>query len=92
MSANKSGKLDQKTLLDIATEIHRIVEERGGPQEHAGLEIEYAFHAALIMVEAATRHQPGTQRAESLRIAVTMFSEIAEASFIQCIGPPPVAQ
>jgi hypothetical protein len=89
MSANKSRKLDQKAMLDIATEIHRIVEEREGVQVNAGLEIEYAFHATMVMVDAATRHQSDAQRAESLRTAVAMFAEIAETDYIQRIGQSP---
>lgn len=92
MPPNKSGTLDDIALLNIAIEIQRIVEEREGVQENAGRQIEYAFHAALLMVDAATRHLPDTQRIESLRTAVTMFGEIADTDYIQHIGHPPVAQ
>lgn len=85
MPPNKSGTLDDIVLLDIAIEIQRIVEEREGVQENAGRQIEYAFHAALLMVDAATRHLPDRQRAESLRTAVAMFGEIAETDYIQRI-------
>ena len=92
MPSNKSGTLDDIALLDIAIEIQRIVEEREGVQENAGRQIEYAFHAALLMVDAATRHLPNTQRIESLRTAVAMFADIAETSVIQHICQLPVAQ
>jgi hypothetical protein len=89
MPTNKSGTLDDMALLEIATEIERIVEKREGVQVNAGREIEYAFHAALVMVDAATRHLPDMQRAESLRTAVAMFAEIAETDYIQRIDPSP---
>ena len=92
MTTFKPEKLDRKLLVDIANEIHHIVEEREGVQENAGRQIEYAFHAALLMVDAATRHLPDTQRIESLRTAVAMFADIAETSVIQHIGQPTVAQ
>ena len=82
MPSNKSANLDDKVLLDIAIEIQHIVEEREGVQENAGRQIEYAFHAALIMVDAATRHLPDTQRVESLQTAAAMFAEIAETNYI----------
>ncbi len=85
MPSNKSGTLDDIALLDIAIEIQRIVEEREGVQENAGRQIEYAFHAALLMVDAATRHLSDMQHIESLRTAVAMFAEIAETDYIQRI-------
>ena len=92
MLSKKSGTADAIGLLDIAIEIQRIVEEREGVQENAGRQIEYAFHAALLMVDAATRHLPDMQRAESLRTAIAMFGEIAENDYIQRIDPSPVDQ
>jgi hypothetical protein len=90
MPSKKSGTLDDIALLDIAIDIQRIVEEREGVQENAGRQIEYAFHAALLMVDAATRHLPDMQRAESLRTAVAMFAEIAESDYIQRLDPSSV--
>lgn len=92
MPSNESVKLDDVALLTILIEIQRIVEEREGIQENAGRQIEYAFHAALLMVDAATRHLPDMQRAESLRTAVTMFAKIAETDYIQRIDQSPVDQ
>jgi hypothetical protein len=92
MPSITSGPLDDIALLNIAIEIQRIVEEREGVQENAGRHIEYAFHAALLMVDAATRHLPDTQRIESFRTAVAMFADIAETDYIPYIGQPPVAQ
>ena len=91
MPSNNSGMLDDIALLDIAIAIQRIVEEREGVQENAERQIEYAFHVALLMVDAATRHLPDTQRIDSLRTAVGTFADIAEIDYIQQIGQPPVA-
>ncbi len=90
MPSKKSGTLDDVALLDIAIEIQPIVEEREDVQENAGRQIGYAFHAALLMVDAATRHLPNSQRAEPLRTAVAMFAQIAETEYIQRIHPSPV--
>lgn len=67
------------------------MEELEGAQ-NAARQIEYAFHAALIVVDAATRHLPDTQRAESLRAAVAMFAYIAETDYIQRINQSHVDQ
>jgi hypothetical protein len=82
MVTSNSGKLNEQIVRDIVFVIHSIVKEREGLQENAGREIEYAFHAALFMVEAATCHQPNKQRVESLRAAAAMFADIAETDYI----------
>jgi hypothetical protein len=87
MTTENPKKLDAKVVLNIAMEIHRIVEEHEGTQEHAGREIEYALHAALLMVNAATRYQPFSQRIKSFRTATAMFADIAENDYIWTISP-----
>jgi hypothetical protein len=47
--------------------------------------IDYALHAALTMIDAATRHQSDTDRVKSLRSGVALFSEIAENDYILSI-------
>jgi hypothetical protein len=85
MPSKKSANLDDDVLLRIVMEIHRIVEDQEGPQETGAREIDYAIHAVLTLLEAATRHQSNADRVESIRSAVALFNEIAESDYIQPI-------
>lgn len=86
MSSKISTNLDNDVLLEIVVEIHRIVEAHEAQQDTRLREIDYAIHAALTLIEAATRHLPDDDaRTESIRSAATLFAEIAEADYIQPI-------
>lgn len=87
---NTPKQLDKEMVRSIAIGIHRIVERREGLQENAEREIEYAFHAALLMVDAATRHQTDQQRIIFFQAAITLFTDIAETGYIQpiCASTP----
>jgi len=86
MPREKSTTLDNDVLLEIVVEIHRIVELHEGQQGTRLREIDYAIHAALTLIEAATRRLPNDDaRVESMRSAVALFAEIAEADYIKPI-------
>lgn len=86
MSRKKATNLDNDVLLEIVLDIHRIVEAHEGQQDTRLREIDYAIHAALTLIEAATRHLPSDDdRVESIKSAVALFAEIAEADYIRPI-------
>ncbi|MBK4735513.1 hypothetical protein [Noviherbaspirillum pedocola] len=86
MSRKKAVDLDNDVLLEIVVNIHRIVEAHEGQQNTRLREIDYAIHAALTLIEAATRYFPNDEdRVASVRSAVALFAEIAEADYIRPI-------
>jgi hypothetical protein len=85
MAVKTPKKPNQKLAQYILDAIHRVVETEYGPQKSARLEIEYALHAALLIVDEATRHQSDTQRIESFRGAAAMFADITQTYYIDPI-------
>lgn len=86
MSRKKAANLDNDVLLEIVLGIHRIVGAHEGQQATRLLEIDYAIHAALTLIEAATRHLPNDEdRVAAVQTAVALFAEIAEADYIRPI-------
>lgn len=85
MAVKTPKKPNQKLVQNIVDAIHRAVETQYGPQDSARREIEYALHAALLIVDEATRHQSDTQRVESFQGAAAMFADIAQTYYIDPI-------
>ena len=76
-------KPNKKIVCEIADVLREIIERQYGPQESARREIEYALHAALLIVDDATRHQSEKYRRESFQRAADMFAKIAETHYIE---------
>ena len=85
MATKNSKRPDVKVVRDIAKMIHLLVEAREGPQKYIEREIDYALYAALLMVDAATRHQSNVERVDSFRAAAAKFADIAEIDYVERI-------
>jgi uncharacterized protein with HEPN domain len=85
MAMKTPKKPNKKLVQDILDAIHRAVETEYGTQKSARREIEYALHAALLIVDEATRHQSDTERVEPFRGAAAMFADIAHTYYIDPI-------
>ena len=78
MTTKTPEKHNRKLVCDIVNIIRGLVKAKYGSQKSARREIEYAFHAALLIVDEATRHQSDAYCIESLQKAAAMFADIAE--------------
>jgi hypothetical protein len=83
MTTTPLTRPNKKLVCKIANQIREVVEHKYGPQESARREIEYAFHAALLIVDDATRYQSEAHRLESFKRAAGMFAHIAETDYIR---------
>ena len=79
-------KLNKNIVSKIANGLREVVKQQYAPQNSASLEIEYAFHAALLIVDDATRYQSQERRRESFQRAADMFAQIAQTDYIQVIS------